>query len=406
MSREFGAGDEIRWASGAAVSTGAMSWAAVVRLTGTDASWQTYIHGYTSGNAFTAGIGRSSNNRVTYTSVTGSPDDGGASTAHLVADNWLIVVVTKATGTSTAQYYVYKFDTSSWTNGGAPLAGGISNGQPVGTMAQIRTGLFNGTDDQLVGRLAALAWWNTALSQSDVNSLATTFTRANWLSKSPAWMVDTADGMVNDLSSGGTGDQTLDTGTADSADNPAGWASWAGTIEGYVAAGTVATATSGNVTAANPSGAQTNDIHILDITALDNVDCSVANSGGSGASWTRKVAHNNGTGLRKEIWWKRRAGGDTDTGATVTHASGGKIIARQHLYRFANGPTSGDPFEAVGGPTSVSAAASGTFPSVTTVGANAELFYSLGYAEDFTTGPSISNAQGLTLTERDETEVT
>jgi len=174
----------------------------------------------------------------------------------------------------------------------------------------------------------------------------------------------------------------------------------------YIGAGAAATATSGNVTAANPAGATTNDIQILDITALDNVDCSVANAGGSGSSWTRKIAQNNGAGLRKEIWWRRRAGGDTDTGATVTHTGGGKIIAQQHLYRIPSAPTTGDPFEAVGGPTNVSAASSGTFPNVTSLSTNAELFYSLGYAEDFSTGPSISNAQGLTLTERAEVEVT
>lgn len=177
----------------------------------------------------------------------------------------------------------------------------------------------------------------------------------------------------------------------------------AGETGPYVGAGAAATAASGNVTPALPGSLEENDALILDITALDNVDCSVAVSGGSGNGWTRKAAHNNGSSLRKEVWWKRRGASDTDTAAAVTHSSGGKIVARVHAVRV---PGTGDPFEASAGPSSVSAGASGAFPDVTTVNDDAVLFYTLGYAEDFTAGPAISNAQGLTLTERDETEVT
>jgi hypothetical protein len=204
-------------------------------------------------------------------------------------------------------------------------------------------------------------------------------------------------------------------GTGASITNAGAWGSGASSVgiasvvyrasadtDPYVGAGAAATASSGNITPALPGSLQTNDALILDITALDNVDCSVAVSGGSGNAWTRKGAQNNGTGLRKEVWWKRRGSGDADTAAAVTHTGGGKIIARVHAIRV---PGTGDPFEAFAFE-NVAAAASGDFPDITTLTADAFMMFGLGYGEDFTTGPSISAAQGLTLTERDETEVT
>jgi hypothetical protein len=173
-----------------------------------------------------------------------------------------------------------------------------------------------------------------------------------------------------------------------------------GPTDAFFAAGTAGTAASGNVTPTLPASLATNDALVLSITALDNVACSVATSGGSGNAWALKGAQNNGTGLRTEVWWKRRGASDADTGAVVTHASGGKIIARIYAVRV---PGTGDPFEAFGFNTAA-AATSADFPNATTLTASATMMFGLSYAEDFLVGPSISNAQGLTLTERGETE--
>lgn len=167
-----------------------------------------------------------------------------------------------------------------------------------------------------------------------------------------------------------------------------------------VAVGAVATAVSGDVTVNYPTGVGevlTGDIIVCDVSQRDNVVDTFP------AGWTKKAEANNGTGLRKTIAWKRRAGGDSDTSVVVTHTAGAQIIARVHVIRGA--VASGDPFEATGGPTSVSASATGTFPNVTTLSAGALLLYSFAYQDDFATAPAITNAQGLTLTERDSTEV-
>jgi hypothetical protein len=160
--------------------------------------------------------------------------------------------------------------------------------------------------------------------------------------------------------------------------------------------------TGASITNAGAWGSGASSVGIASVVYRASADCSVAVSGGSGNAWTRKGAQNNGTGLRKEVWWKRRGSGDADTAAAVTHTGGGKIIARVHAIRV---PGTGDPFEAFAFE-NVAAAASGDFPDITTLTADAFMMFGLGYGEDFTTGPSISAAQGLTLTERDETEVT
>lgn len=166
----------------------------------------------------------------------------------------------------------------------------------------------------------------------------------------------------------------------------------------YVDAGAAVTATSGNVTPSYPAGIQADDILLCEVTSYDNVSVSF---GGSG--WTKKTETNNGTALRQTIAWKRRASGDSDTNVVITHTGGDRIIARVHALR--NCKKNGDPFEATAVNTPA-AAASGSFPNVTTgPGINDLLVYALSYGNDFSTGPSISNAQGLTLTERDETEV-
>lgn len=169
----------------------------------------------------------------------------------------------------------------------------------------------------------------------------------------------------------------------------------------YMGGGTAATALSGDVTANYPTGAGAplvDDIIICDVSSRDNV--SLTFPGG----WTKKAEANNGTGLRQTIAYHRRAGGESETSVAITHTAGAQIIARAHVIRGAVG--SGDPFEAATGPTTVTAGTTGTFPSVTTLSAGDLLFYALAYQEDYLTAPTITNAQSLTLTERDLTEIT
>jgi len=320
-----------------------------------------------------------------------------------LSTGWYLIAVTKA---ASATAVFPEFYWAPLTGSLFHMAGGIGVGASSGTSAtRWYFGGFAPGNSLIEMRLAVAALYNKNLTVANVQSVFDAKSTASMNALGPislcqfnqastAIAVEDLVGLATQGSITGT---TVVTG-----DDPPGWTFTVST-DPYVAAGAAATATSGNVTAALPPSPATGDALVLEISALDNVNCSVAVAGGSGNAWTRKAAQNNGSGLRQEIWWKRRGSSDADTGAAVTHTGGGKIIARVHQFHV---PGTGDPFEAVGGPTNISPAATGSFPNVTTVTNDAMLFYALSYAEDFLTGPAISNAQGLTLTERDETEVT
>lgn len=165
----------------------------------------------------------------------------------------------------------------------------------------------------------------------------------------------------------------------------------------YVAAGAAATANFGDVTANYPSDLVVNDILICDVSTRDNVVLAFP------ANWSKKAEANNGIGLRQTIAWHRRTAGDSETSVVITHPSGGRIIARVHVIRGA--ATTGDPFEVVAGPTALAAGNIGAFPDVTSTTDGDLLFYAMAYAEDFLIGPTVTNAQSLSLVERDATEV-
>jgi hypothetical protein len=145
----------------------------------------------------------------------------------------------------------------------------------------------------------------------------------------------------------------------------------------------------------------------VNIAVNDDLLCDVSNRDNEvlafPAGWTKKAEANNGTGLRLTIAWRRRAEGDSETNVLVTHADGEQIVGHVHVIRGAY-PT-GDPFEAATGPTSVAAGTTGAFPDVTMAADGDMLFYTFAYQEDYSTAPSVTNAQGLTLTERELVEV-
>jgi hypothetical protein len=233
----------------------------------------------------------------------------------------------------------------------------------------------------VAGTVSNLAPWSYVrdVDGNSVQTLADTgaagSTTATWDSSQTTW---SAIGLaISDVATGGGGGSTGEVA--------------------FVASGAAVTATSGNVTPSYPAGIQADDILVCQVTSYDNVSVSF---GGTG--WTKKSETNNGSNLRQTIAWKRRASGDSDTNVVITHTAGDRIIARVHALR--NAKRNGDPFEAVATNTPA-AASSGTFPNVTTTLPFDLLVYALSYGNDFSTGPSISNAQGLTLTERDETEV-
>lgn len=338
---------------------------------------------------------------------------------------WLLAIAVTASGGSDSAVFYAK----NLTTGAAVVTNSPGATAPVVAGSWGHTEI-SGSDGYTFNgnrRHGAAFVFDYAISSGNFNTIAAAASTASVkaLTTPPirGWefnQASTATAVPNTMT--GTADQNSITGTAViTADDPIPWTFDTGstpvnitaTLAGAgsliavphagvteVAVGAVATATSGDVTANYPAGVGevlTGDVILCDVTARDNVVVTFP------AGWTKKAEANNGTGLRKTLAWKRRAGGDSDTSVVVTHTAGAQIIARVHVVRGAI--ASGDPFGAFTGPTSIAAAGTGVFPNITTVNPGALLFYSLAYQDDYATAPAITNAQGLTLTERDSTEV-
>lgn len=148
---------------------------------------------------------------------------------------WYLMVIRKATGTSTPRYSLYNYTAASWTHGNST---GGAEADATATGAGGRSGFsFQGTDDFFGGRVAARAAWantlpwtadasgDTALAASGLKDAA-----SSWLSNSPSvfWLYNQASTAtsVDDVSTGGTGTQISITGTtviADGVDDPPGF---------------------------------------------------------------------------------------------------------------------------------------------------------------------------------------
>jgi len=175
----------------------------------------------------------------------------------------------------------------------------------------------------------------------------------------------------------------------------------------HVASGAAPTpVASGNLEAAYPGGGSTpqiNDIAVLDAYARDNVPISLP------GDWSIKSAGNNGAASRLTVAWKRFAEGDVDTSVLLTHAAGGTLYARVHVFRGVI--TTGDPWEAVAGPNGAAAADPQTLTpaSLETVTPGAGLVLVGGLADDAATASNhfaITNAQGLEWAELEDMETT
>lgn len=137
-----------------------------------------------------------------------------------VTGRWYLAVARRATGTATPRLSTYDYTATTWTHRNA--GGSIGNWTAPG--AGGRSGFaFQGSSDFFAGRVAARAAWNslpwtadasgdTALQAAGLETAA-----ASWLTASPSvfWLFNQASVStpVDDLSSGGTGDEISRAGT-------------------------------------------------------------------------------------------------------------------------------------------------------------------------------------------------
>jgi hypothetical protein len=105
-----------------------------------------------------------------------------SATGLVAASQWALIAVTKASGTATPRFHVYRYDLSSWTHANA--SGTLGNGGSV-SGGTIRMGAWE-DGYEFDGRYAAAALYPTALSDMAVETLDDSY--ANWLTAAPAGM--------------------------------------------------------------------------------------------------------------------------------------------------------------------------------------------------------------------------
>lgn len=133
-------------------------------------------------------------------------------------DVWQWLVTTKASANATPDFYIQQIG-GSW--------GHTAGNQNAFDDADVASQIFVGYDGggHWSGRCAALAIWDTVLSQSAIQA-ACTLNASDLKSASPRWMTrwnqaSVATAVTDDMSLGG--DQAAISGTSVDADEPPGW---------------------------------------------------------------------------------------------------------------------------------------------------------------------------------------
>lgn len=135
-------------------------------------------------------------------------------------NRWALLFATKATGTTKAKLYAYRFDTKTLVGpieGATAISDAASN---VGGFIQL--GQWNG-GEQLRGLYAAGAMWNRVLTKAEIEELISASYLEQWLTKTPKgmWLFNqtSLETAVKDITGNGA-DQVERVGTELSAEVP------------------------------------------------------------------------------------------------------------------------------------------------------------------------------------------
>lgn len=209
MARTFDGSDDVIHCSIGALTgrTAAGTFAGIVRRTN-DTAFHTIV-----------GLHNSAGTNTLYFQI--SPTDllvlgssGGEATSTLTvltSSSWVLVAVTKASGSATPRFHRLVYSTNVWTHEAG--SGAITDGGSPGAGGTFRTAWQTG--DLFQGDIAAIGIWPSALSDSQVEALA--YSLAHWHAVAPQamWVFDQSATMQSVLDwTGGGANQSSLTGTA------------------------------------------------------------------------------------------------------------------------------------------------------------------------------------------------
>jgi hypothetical protein len=222
-----GTDGQAQWSIGGCNLTGAWTLVNVVKFDA-GVSWQSMLGNDHATSGSELAIGRHTDGRY-WVLIGGGAGGAPVSTFTISsADGWLLLASRRPAGASqTVRHTKYPI-------GGSPThqdATGTMNNSLTQAGGKVVFGQIDGADF-FKGRLAVAAEFNANLSDADLESLVTTFSRANWLSLGAVGLWDAYDRFATDRTGNGA-DQTLLTGTTVDADDPTGWAQWEGITVDY-----------------------------------------------------------------------------------------------------------------------------------------------------------------------------
>lgn len=120
------------------------------------------------------------------------------------ADQWMLVVVTKSSGTTLPRFHFYSLAGGTWVHENGSRA--IGDEAAPGADGTIRWGKWQGTD-ALKADIDVAAIWAAEFFDVEVESLATNLTASAWLNIRPAGLRGLwdfgADATLVDLTGGG-----------------------------------------------------------------------------------------------------------------------------------------------------------------------------------------------------------
>lgn len=242
MSRLFnGSTDLMTYGSlPAAVNVnGAFTLLVVCRILNTnDGVWLSAIETETSAAADSATLGRRSSGNVYVSNATlATGTDTGLDVPWTDSDNWCVIAAGKATGTVAP--FNHKIPI-----GGASNRTTASFGMPNAPSITGGSIKLMGNADPHNGRLAVAAIFDKALTQAEVEGIATAKTTQSIYALTPVWLVDDNDAFASDYM--GNANRTAISGTTDDADDPSGW------VYGISSGTTVTVPGAGAATASGP----------------------------------------------------------------------------------------------------------------------------------------------------------
>jgi hypothetical protein len=201
VARDFnGSTHHVQLSPGAVDDTGAMTLAAVIKR-GSDGSWHAIIYHRRATVNDSTWMEIDSGNNINW-----AIGDTGLNSSFTVtaSENWVLIAVTKAAGTTTPRFHKYVYGTHTWTHSDASGTHASAAGAPD----LIRLGVWGASSGSFVdwfdGDMLIAGEWSAALTDAQLENLP--YDLSAWISQGPSavWLLDQAGTQdVYDLTGGG-----------------------------------------------------------------------------------------------------------------------------------------------------------------------------------------------------------